>query len=83
MIDLHCFIFIFRDLDQMSAHIGCLPIWLDAKGIPDPPTGWPIPNQTRVTLRNEHFSYIVTWYSLFAFTSIMWHRFFIRKLPLL
>lgn len=73
----------YRDLDQMSAHIGCLPIWLDAKGIPDPPTGWPIPNQTRVTLRNEHFSYIVTWYSLFAFTSIMWHRFFIRKLPLL
>ncbi|CAG4929395.1 unnamed protein product [Parnassius apollo] len=73
----------YRDLHQMSAHLGSLPVWLDARGIPDPPEGWPIPNQTRVTLRNEHFSYIVTWYSLSGFTAVMWHRYFIRKLPLL
>ncbi|XP_063837765.1 surfeit locus protein 1 [Ostrinia nubilalis] len=72
-----------RDLEQMSEHIGCEPVWLDVRGIPDPPEGWPIPNQTRITLRNEHFSYLVTWYSLSAFTAVMWHRFFIRKLPLL
>ncbi|XP_011568391.3 surfeit locus protein 1 [Plutella xylostella] len=72
-----------RDLDQMAATIGCEPVWLDARGIPDPPPGWPVPNQTRVTLRNEHMSYIVTWLSLSAFTSVMWHRYFIRKLPLL
>ncbi|XP_075991188.1 surfeit locus protein 1 [Anticarsia gemmatalis] len=72
-----------RDLEQMSAHMGCAPVWLDARGIMDPPEGWPIPNQTRVTLRNEHLSYIVTWYSLSALTALMWHRFFIRKLPLL
>lgn len=71
-----------RDLEQMSNHIGCDPVWLDARGIPDPPEGWPIPNQTRVTLRNEHFSYIVTWYLLSAFTALMWHRYFIKKLPL-
>ncbi|CAK1588198.1 unnamed protein product [Parnassius mnemosyne] len=73
----------YRDLHQMSAHLGSLPVWLDARGIPDPPEGWPIPNQTRVALRNEHFSYLVTWYSLSAFTAVMWHRYFIRKLPLL
>lgn len=72
-----------RDLEQMSNHIGCAPVWLDARGIPDPPEGWPIPNQTRVTLRNEHLSYIVTWYSLSALTALMWHRIFIRKLPLM
>ncbi|XP_063392850.1 surfeit locus protein 1 [Cydia fagiglandana] len=72
-----------RDLDAMSEHLGCAPVWLDARGIPDPLEGWPIPNQTRVTLRNEHMSYLVTWYLLSAFTAVMWHRFFIRKLPLM
>ncbi|CAH0716425.1 unnamed protein product, partial [Brenthis ino] len=72
-----------RDLEQMSAYYDCAPVWLDAKGIPDPPEGWPLPNQTRITMRNEHFSYLVTWYMLSGFTAVMWHRYFIRKLPLL
>ncbi|XP_047040599.1 surfeit locus protein 1 [Helicoverpa zea] len=72
-----------RDLEQMSSYLGCAPVWLDARGIPDPPEGWPIPNQTRVTLRNEHLSYIVTWYSLSILTAIMWHRYFVKKLPLM
>ncbi|XP_046976928.1 surfeit locus protein 1 [Vanessa cardui] len=74
---------LYRDLSQMSAYFNCAPVWLDAKGIPDPPEGWPLPNQTRITMRNEHFSYLVTWYMLSAFTAVMWHRYFIRKLPLL
>ncbi|KOB73967.1 Surfeit protein isoform 1 [Operophtera brumata] len=73
----------YRDLQQMSSYIGCQPVWLDARGIPDPPEGWPIPNQTRVTIRNEHLSYVITWYSLSFFTALMWHRYFIRKLALL
>ncbi|XP_045509786.1 surfeit locus protein 1 [Colias croceus] len=73
----------YRDLHQMSAYLDCAPVWLDAKGIPDPPEGWPLPNQTRVNLRNEHMSYLITWYMLSAFTAVMWHRYFIRKLPLL
>lgn len=36
-----------------------------------PPGGIPIPGQTRVTLSNNHMSYIVTWYSLSVFLSIM------------
>ncbi|XP_038216327.1 surfeit locus protein 1 [Zerene cesonia] len=73
----------YRDLHQMSAYLDCAPVWLDAKGNPEPPEGWPLPNQTRVNLRNEHMSYLITWYMLSAFTAVMWHRYFIRKLPLL
>ncbi|XP_053623784.1 surfeit locus protein 1 [Plodia interpunctella] len=72
-----------RDLEQMSDYIGCEPVWLDARGSWEPPESWPIPNQTRVTLRNEHVSYIFTWFCLSAFTGVMWHRYFIRKLPLI
>ncbi|XP_022125447.2 surfeit locus protein 1 [Pieris rapae] len=72
----------YRDLYQMSAYLGCAPVWIDARGNPEPPEGWPLPNQTRVNLRNEHMSYLITWYMLSAFTAIMWHRYFIRKLPL-
>lgn len=72
-----------RDLHQMSSHLDCAPVWLDAQGISDPPEGWPLPNQTRFTMRNEHLSYLITWYMLSAFTAVMWHRYFVRKLPLL
>ncbi|CAK1554098.1 unnamed protein product [Leptosia nina] len=72
----------YRDLNQMSAYLDCAPVWLDAKGNPEPPEGWPLPNQTRVNLRNEHMSYLITWYLLSGFTAVMWHRYFIRKLPL-
>ncbi|GBP68436.1 Surfeit locus protein 1 [Eumeta japonica] len=74
---------LYRDLDQMSQVIGCAPVWIDARGIDDPPEGWPLPNQTRITLRNEHLSYLITWFSLSGFTAYMWHRYFIRKLPLI
>ncbi|OWR40599.1 surfeit 1 isoform 1 [Danaus plexippus plexippus] len=74
---------LYRDLDQMSSHLDCAPVWLDAQGISDPPEGWPLPNQTRFTMRNEHLSYLITWYMLSAFTAVMWHRYFVRKLPLL
>ncbi|XP_060809578.1 surfeit locus protein 1 isoform X2 [Amyelois transitella] len=73
----------YRDLEQMSEYIGCDPVWLDARGTAEPPEGWPIPNQTRVTLRNEHMSYVVTWFCLSAFTGVMWHRYFVKKLPLI
>ena len=36
--------------------------------------GGPIGGQTNVQLRNEHTSYILTWFSLSAFTALMWLR---------
>uniref|UniRef100_A0A8B9ZUJ5 SURF1-like protein n=1 Tax=Anas zonorhyncha TaxID=75864 RepID=A0A8B9ZUJ5_9AVES len=44
--------------------------------------GGPIGGQTRVSLRNEHMQYIVTWYGLCAATSFLWYRKFIQKIPL-
>jgi len=41
----------------------------------------PVPGQTRVTLRNEHVNYFVTWFSLAGITGYMWHRIFIRRRP--
>ncbi|PIO37835.1 hypothetical protein AB205_0103900 [Aquarana catesbeiana] len=44
--------------------------------------GGPIGGQTRVTLRNEHMQYIVTWYGLCAATTFMWFKKFVQKVPL-
>lgn len=72
-------IFIFRDLEQMSQVTGASPIFLDATT--DFNTeGGPVGGQTRISLRNEHLSYIFTWYSLCGITSFMWYRQFLRRI---
>ena len=45
--------------------------------------GGPIGGQTIVNVRNEHVSYIVTWYSLTVATLFLWHRRFIKMIPLM
>lgn len=57
----------------MAQKTGTSEIFLDATNDFDVPGG-PIGGQTRITLRNEHFSYIVTWFSLSAATSYMWFK---------
>lgn len=68
----------YRDLDAMSAVTGAEPIFIDAVFESTIPGG-PIGGQTRVTLRNEHMQYIVTWYGLCMATSYMWFAKFIKK----
>jgi len=70
----------YRDLDEMARLTDASPVFLDSVSHFDVPGG-PVGGQTRVTLRNEHMSYIFTWYSLCGFTSFMWYRQFIKKLP--
>jgi surfeit locus 1 family protein len=72
--------FLYRDLPLMTAITKAEPIFLDAKA-DSTVDGGPIGGQTRVTLRNEHMSYIFTWYSLSAFTSYLWYRQIFRKIP--
>ncbi|XP_012520150.1 PREDICTED: surfeit locus protein 1 isoform X2 [Propithecus coquereli] len=43
--------------------------------------GGPIGGQTRVTVRNEHMQYIITWYGLCAATSYLWFKKFLRRTP--
>ncbi|KAL3283931.1 hypothetical protein HHI36_018099 [Cryptolaemus montrouzieri] len=71
----------YRDVEAMAKVTGSDPIFLDLTTDFDIPGG-PIGGQTRVNLRNEHMSYIFTWYSLSAATGFMWYRKFIKNMPL-
>ncbi|XP_076057111.1 surfeit locus protein 1 [Oratosquilla oratoria] len=73
-------IFTYRDVDTMAQILNTDPVFVDAV---DTFEGGPIGGQTRITMRNEHMSYILTWYSLCLATSFMWYRRFIRGLPLM
>ncbi|TMS08680.1 Surfeit locus protein 1 [Larimichthys crocea] len=69
----------YRDLEAMSNLTGAEPIFIDADFASTIPGG-PIGGQTRVTLRNEHMQYIITWYGLCAATSYMWFAKFIKRI---
>lgn len=64
----------------MARITGADPYWLDATS-ESTIKGGPIGGQTRVTLRNEHMSYIVTWFSLSAITSYLWYRQIYKRIP--
>lgn len=68
----------YRDLEQMAQVTGALPVLLEATNDFDIPHG-PIGGQTRLSLRNEHLSYILTWYSLSAATSFLWYKQFLSR----
>ncbi|XP_037548208.1 surfeit locus protein 1 [Nematolebias whitei] len=71
----------YRDLEAMSHVTGAAPILIDADFGSTIPGG-PVGGQTRVTLRNEHMQYIITWYGLCAATSYLWYGKFIKKIKL-
>ncbi|XP_035209651.1 surfeit locus protein 1-like [Stegodyphus dumicola] len=71
--------FFYRDVPKMTEITGAAPIFLDAETtVP----GGPIGGQTRITFRNEHLSYIITWYSLCAATTYMWYRKYLHPIKL-
>ncbi|XP_045591886.1 uncharacterized protein [Procambarus clarkii] len=51
-------VFTYRDVPAMAKQLGTAPVFLDAV---DTTPGGPRGGQTRVTMRNEHLSYILTW----------------------
>ncbi|KAJ8877842.1 hypothetical protein PR048_022301 [Dryococelus australis] len=64
---------VYRDLPEMANATGAAPVFMDATAsstVPGGPTG----GQTRVTLRNEHMSYIITCYIISLFTFLEKHR---------
>ncbi|CAI9538659.1 unnamed protein product [Staurois parvus] len=71
----------YRDVEAMAKLTGAEPIIIDANFASTVPSG-PIGGQTRVTLRNEHMQYIITWYGLCAATTYLWFKKFIQKVPL-
>lgn len=85
--DKDTFIWMYRNIEEMALRAGdqCAHIYLDAtddhvaalQSAVTPVA--PIANQTRVTLRNEHLSYVLTWYGLSAATATLWYRHFLIK----
>lgn len=73
---------LFRDVNAMAKMTESAPIYIDATFDSTVPNG-PIGGQTRVNLRNQHLSYLITWYCLSGLTSWMWFRQNIQRLPLL
>ncbi|MCJ8748658.1 hypothetical protein PDJAM_G00167170 [Pangasius djambal] len=71
----------YRDLEAMAKATDAEEIFIDAV-LDSTVPGGPIGGQTRVTLRNEHMQYIITWYGLCAVTSYMWYAKFIKRLSL-
>ena len=67
--------FNYKDLNEIAELLGTNPILLDA--IDTVPNG-PIGGQTKVTLRDEHVQYAITWFSLAAVTAVMWYIRFIK-----
>uniref|UniRef100_A0A8C1TWC6 SURF1-like protein n=1 Tax=Cyprinus carpio TaxID=7962 RepID=A0A8C1TWC6_CYPCA len=65
----------YRDPKAMALKKSSLMLY---STIPDGPIG----GQTRVTLRNEHRQYVITWYGLCAATSYMWYAKFIKRIAL-
>uniref|UniRef100_A0A2P2I1S6 SURF1-like protein n=1 Tax=Hirondellea gigas TaxID=1518452 RepID=A0A2P2I1S6_9CRUS len=69
--------FLYRDINTMSILRETSPVFVDAcENVAD----GPLAGQTRVTLRNEHLSYLLTWYSLSLVTGCMWYKRFINRL---
>ncbi|EDV96159.1 SURF1-like protein [Drosophila grimshawi] len=75
-------VYLYRDLPKMCASSGAAAVFLDAvydpKAVAD---NSPVGGQTRVTLRNDHMSYLVTWFSLSAATSFLWYRQIVKRIP--
>ncbi|KAH8314658.1 hypothetical protein KR074_006830 [Drosophila pseudoananassae] len=74
-------VFLYRDLSRMCAASGAAPVFLDATYDAKSAQNGPIGGQTRVTLRNDHLSYLITWFSLSAATSFLWYRQIVKRIP--
>lgn len=67
-----------RNVNEIANYLRTAPIFLDSITETKTAKNGVIPGQTIVNLRNEHLSYIITWFSLSALTSFMWYRRFLK-----
>ncbi|KAK3767298.1 hypothetical protein RRG08_050849 [Elysia crispata] len=62
-----------RDIHEMADIAETSPVFIDAD-LKSTVKGGPQGGQTRVQLRNEHMTYIITWYALTVLTLWIWVR---------
>nr|XP_012146115.1 PREDICTED: surfeit locus protein 1 [Megachile rotundata] len=68
----------YRDLNEMAKIADADPVYIEMIYNMNAPE-YPVGGQTQVQLRNEHTSYIITWYSLSIITAYMWYKKFIKN----
>ncbi|KAK0404695.1 hypothetical protein QR680_017577 [Steinernema hermaphroditum] len=61
----------YKNFQQMAKQYDTAPVYVEAK-YGSTVEGGPIGGQTNISVRNEHLSYLLTWYSLCAVTTAMW-----------
>ena len=69
-----------RDLAALAERLHTLPVFVDldlessreAAG-----RGGPVGGQTRISLRNDHAQYMLTWWGVSVITSLLWLRRFV------
>ncbi|WKX98067.1 hypothetical protein Q1695_013620 [Nippostrongylus brasiliensis] len=64
-------VWFYKDFEEMARYYNTAPIYLEAV-FESTVEGGPIGGQSNINLRNEHLSYLLTWFSLSAVTLAMW-----------
>ncbi|XP_013417320.1 surfeit locus protein 1 isoform X3 [Lingula anatina] len=65
--------FLVLDVDEIAHYLNTAPVCLSADADSTVEEG-PVGGQTRVKVRNDHFSYILIWLSLAILTSYSWYK---------
>ena len=68
----------YRDQQALAEKLGTLPVFIDAK-LETTVKGGPIGGQTKIGLRDEHTSYMITWFSLSGISAYMWYVKFFKR----
>ena len=69
-----------RDVEALAEKLGTLPVFIDLdleSSRESAMKGGPIGGQTRISLRNDHVQYMMTWWAASAITALLWLRRFV------
>ena len=69
-----------RDVEALATKLNTLPVFLDLdleSSREFAVRGGPVGGQTRISLRNDHAQYMMTWWGLTALTTLLWLKRFV------
>ena len=69
-----------RDITALAARLHTLPVFVDLdleSSREAGEKGGPVGGQTRISLRNDHVQYMMTWWGASAITALLWLRRFV------
>jgi len=67
----------WRDIGALAGKLGTSEVFIDQDletSVSVAREGGPVGGQTRITLTNDHFQYMMTWFGASAATSFLWVR---------